>query len=149
MIKINTCKYIHMNVVNSRTAVCSCTFLWIGKHLSNINNFLNHFIRFIYLYILRSQKRCRCVMWYMMSMWILMFCCLLLFAHLKWIPGKQILQWPIFNGSQTLILSNLRKFSFKIPEMNIPTVCIQNMLKSFLSMIFFLPSQVIWISQNY
>ncbi len=25
------------------------------------------------------------------AMWILMFCFLLLFAHVKWIPGKQIL----------------------------------------------------------
>ncbi len=45
----------------------------------------------LYYVFLRSQKRCRCMMWYDMIMWILMFSCLLLFAHVKLIPGKQML----------------------------------------------------------
>ncbi len=41
-----------------------------------------------------------------MIMWILMFRCLLFFAHVKWIPAKQMLVF--FNRS--LILSNLIQF---------------------------------------
>ncbi len=76
------CDHVKFLLAHSQKYIYIHTYIHTHTH--------THIRAKVYYVFLRLQKRCRCVMWYDMIMWILMFSCLL-FAHVKWIPGKQML----------------------------------------------------------